>query len=271
MVSFYELFALCCDPAVESGRLRAPMRLLVFTLIATGCAAQPQARPRQPVSTPSAPTRTHVTTPHTPRCAQTHGITLEGQLGTISQGNVRRVFQDAEAHLNECYTARLSALPWLSGRIELTLRVGLDGAVRWAVPSTSTFGDRVTEQCFVDRAKALRFDAPCGGEAQVTWSTQADPGPDVRPPITLPSTFSPRITALLRQHRAALTACGPTDNTTPVEVLFTVASDGTIASAGASASTPAALERTDCIVREVLRWHTTSPGSWYARGSATIP
>ncbi|MEZ4407264.1 MAG: AgmX/PglI C-terminal domain-containing protein [Polyangiales bacterium] len=241
------------------------MRHPWLPLLAVGCASQAAPPPRAP--DPPPPPRVAAVDAGAPRCGSSGGITIEGQLGTIAQANVRRVLRDAEETLHGCYTARLGDLPWLGGRVALRIRVGEDGAVRWAVPTESTMGDRETERCLIDRARALRFDAPCGGEAEVTWSMEGDAGPDARPPVELPPS---RFAATLRQRRAALTACRAGD-TSPLQVYVTVAPDGSVAAAGAGAASPEALERTDCVVREVRGWRLPSPGSWYARAVVSIP
>ena len=151
--------------------------LLAFALAA--CATAQTAPPVTPAE--AAPQTAPPEAPHVPRrgpmqggCDGGGGIQVEGQLGTIPVENVRRVVRDGNDALAACFRARLEALPCLAGRVELKLRVGVDGAVRWAVPVASTMGDREVERCMIDRARELRFSAPCGGEAEVSTSIELD-------------------------------------------------------------------------------------------------
>ena len=193
-------------------------------------------------------------------------MTIEGQLGTLPQAHVRRVLRDAEHTMMECYTRRVEELPVLAGRVELRIRVGTDGAVRWALP-TSTLGDRTTEQCMTDAAAALHFDAPCGGEAEVTTSLEMDGGPDRRPATEWPAQ---RAAAAIRTRRTAIAACRHGD-VTPLQVTLYVAQDGSVAAAGASIANEGAVTVADCVLREVHAVRFPSPGSWLARTTVTIP
>ena len=188
-------------------------------------------------------------------------------MGSLDPARVRRTLRDAEGTLTACYTRRVDALPCLSGHIGLRIRVGEDGAVRWAIPTASNLGDRATERCIVEAAAALRFEAPCGGEAEVTYALDLDGGPDRRPATA----WTPqRVEAALRTRRTALAACRP-GNRAPIQVTLYVAPNGTVAAAGAPLASHEAAAVTDCVLREVRALHLPTPGSWYARATVTIP
>lgn len=195
------------------------------------------------------------------------GIQIEGQLGTIAVENVRRVVRDGNEGLQSCFTRRLEALPVLSGRVELKLRVGTDGAVRWAAPTSSTMGDREVERCMIEHARTLRFNEPCGGEAEVSTAIEMDGGPDARPATAWPAA---RLAPTLRQRRAQLAACRG-QSQAAVAVSLYVAQDGSVAAAGASAADEEALAVSECVLREVRAWRLPSPGSWYARATFNLP
>lgn len=193
------------------------------------------------------------------------GDTDRRPAGTIPVENVRRVVRDGNAGLQACFTRRLEALPCLSGRVELKLRVGADGAVRWAAPTSSTMGDREVERCMIDHAlaalqRALRRRgrglnvhragrrprrAPRDGLAR--GAARPDPAAAARAARGLP-----------RASRAA------------VAVTLYVAQDGGVAAAGASADEEG-LAVSECVLREVRAWRLPSPGSWYARATFNLP
>lgn len=191
-------------------------------------------------------------------------MTIEGQLGTIAQGNVREVIAQASEAFQACYTRRLEVIPVLSGAIELRLRVGVDGRVRYALPVQSGLGDGETEACMLGVARALVFEAPCGGEAEVTHRAEYDPGPDVRAATPLAAT---RFDAALRTHRRALAACAGASG---LDVQAYIAPDGRVM-AGAGASSEAQLTARSCALGVVTGWRMPPPGSWWARSRLTLP
>ena len=243
-----------------------PRALLLLLL--TGACGGVQAQPTTPVPPPAAePAPVAAAPTPTSRCGGVQGMSIEGQMGSLDPARVRRTLRDAESTLTACYTRRVDALPCLSGHIGLRIRVGEDGAVRWAIPTASTLGDRVTERCIVEAAAALRFEAPCGGEAEVTYALDLDGGPDRRPATA----WTPqRVEAALRTRRTALAACRHGDHA-PIQVTLYVAPDGTVAAAGGPLASHEAAAMTDCVLREVQALHLPTPGSWYARTTVTIP
>lgn len=188
-------------------------------------------------------------------------------MGTLEAGHVRQVMRGAEASVSSCFSQRLEAVPCLAGRVELKLRVGADGAVRWAIPTRSTIGDQAVERCMMEHARALQFQPPCGGEAEVTWPLEMDGGPDARPATEYPRQ---RLDVAMRAHRAALTACRQ-NHASPLEMTLYVSPDGAVLSAGTNVTSPDDVAVSDCVVREAQTWRLPSPGSWYARVTVPVP
>ncbi len=236
---------------------------LVFLLAFAACRGAQTPAPVTP--TPDTARRAPVN--ETPVCESAQGgMTIEGMLGTLPQRNIRQVMGGAESEVTACYTRRQEAVAPLAGRVAFKLRVATDGSVRWAIPTTSTLGDREAEECMMQRLGQLRFERPCNGEAEVSWSVELAGGEDARPATEWPAS---RLDAVVRQHQAALHACrrGSTD---PVSVTLYAAPDGTVAAAGASVATAEAVAVTACIVREVRGWRLPSPGSWFARATIEV-
>jgi hypothetical protein len=245
--------------------------LVAQTLLACGRPAPdpvPAASSAAGTTTVTAPVSAPVSAPT--RCGGTRGgIAIEGQMGTIPTANVRSVIAEADPRFEACFTARLEVLPVLAGRIEMKLRVAEDGAVRWAVPLQSTLGDRSVEECMLGVARGLRFEAPCGGEAEVTHQLDMDGGPDRRPATEVPAA---RLDVAMRNHRREIEACrSPEAALHGARVWLYLAPDGSVAAAGAPATTEAELTATQCALRALRAWRVGSPGSWYARTVVTLP
>ena len=238
----------------------------VWTLTSCGGAHTPAVE----VSVAATPVRPEPVAHEAPQrggCGATGGMTIEGQLGSLAPSGVTRVLRAATDDLAGCYRQRVETLPFLSGRIELKIRVGTDGSVRWALPTVSSLGDRETERCMMDRARTLRFDPPCGGEAEVTFPLEFAGGEDARPATD----WAPaRVESAVHQHRTALARCRGTV-TGPITLTVYAGMDGRVVSAGASVPDENAVVAVDCMLDAVITWHLPLPGSWYARATVQIP
>jgi hypothetical protein len=173
-------------------------------------------------------------------------MSIEGQMGSLDPARVRRILRDAE-RAAACYTRRVEALPCLAGHVALRIRVGEDGAVRWAIPTESTWATAATERCMVETAATLRFEAPCGGEAEVAYALDLDGGPDRPATDVAPGSG-------WRPPSAPGAPPSPPAATVTIralQVTLYVAPDGTVAAAGAALASHEATGMTDCVLREV--------------------
>ncbi len=246
--------------------LEAMTSAVVWTLTSCGGAHTPAAE--APTTPPQVRTEPVVLeAPQRGGCGAMGGMTVEGQLGSLAPSGVSRVLRAATDDLAGCYRRRVATLPFLAGRIDLKIRVGTDGAVRWALPTVSSLGDRETERCMMDRARTLRFDPPCGGEAEVTFPMELAAGEDARPATEWASA---RMETTVRQHRTALARCRGSV-TSAITLTVYAGMDGRVVSAGASVPDDGALPSVDCILHEVTTWRLPLPGSWYARATVQIP
>lgn len=239
----------------------------VFLLVLGGACGGVQPQPTTPVAATNPVAAPPERAPVASRCGNDHGISIEGQMGALDPNRVRRTMREAEPRLMACYTERVEALPCLAGHVEMRIRVGEDGSVRWAIPTSSTLGDRATERCLTETAAALHFEPPCGGEAEVTYALDMEGGPDRRPATDW---TAQRVEPALRTRRTALATCRHGDRS-PLQVTLYVAPNGTVAAAGAPLASREATEMTDCVLREVQALRVPTPGSWYARTTVTIP
>jgi hypothetical protein len=239
--------------------MRTPVTVLLAAALSSfGCASTPRPEPAAPAPQPTARTREPVREADS---EDTGGMVIEGQLGYLSEAQLNRVLRPATPQLAACYNERLADQPYLEGHIELKIRIGADGTPLWVLPLRSTLGDRATEQCMIDRAMALRFPRPRGGETETTFPLDLEGGDDARPAVAWPASRLDRVVA---QRRAALQQC-TSGMTGPFELTVYAAPRGTVAAAGVGVSNPAAAAAVDCLVREATSWRVPDPGSWYAK------
>ncbi len=192
---------------------------------------------------------------------------VSGLMGTIPERKIQATLEPRLPRFQHCFAQGAQQVELISGRMQFYFRVALDGRVEWVYPKVSTVGDRATEQCLLEVARAARFPAPKGGgAAELSWGFELDASDEARPPVPWePSQVQP----VLEAQRATLDHCG----LEPGALLVTayVAPGGQVLAAGASASSRQAAERIDCALDAVRRWQLPDPGSYMAKVSFSVP
>jgi hypothetical protein len=190
---------------------------------------------------------------------------VTGLYGTIPERKIEQTLEPKLPRFQRCFMQGAERVEFIGGRIEFYFRVGLDGRVEWVYPRVSTIGDRATEQCLLEIARATRFPEPKGGgAAEITWGFEIDAPEDVRAPVTLESA---QLAPVVEQNRDALQACGDG----AFDVTAYIASGGQVIAAGASADSNDAAARVDCVVDAVKTWSMPDPGSYPAKVSFRAP
>jgi hypothetical protein len=192
------------------------------------------------------------------------GLSIAGLRGTLSQYEIQGALEPRMPKFSRCMQKRSGDLEWLAGSVEFQFRVAVDGSVALVYPSQSSMGDRETERCLLELAKATRFPQPHGGEAEFSWPLEVPPDPEVRPPVpwTLESAGD------LGERLSALKAQCPGG---PFSVTAYVDTEGKVVAAGAATRDEASVAQLDCVSQAVAGWTFPSPGSYPAKLSLDIP
>lgn len=193
------------------------------------------------------------------------GTQFEGILGQIDPDQARATLERRMDSFMRCYSQRLSSVEYLAGNVELTLRIGTEGSVRWAFVSQSTMGDLETESCLLGVAQGASFPRPRGGEAEFRYPLEFEPGDGVRPPL---SWGRERIASLLGQRRRDLAGCSLGGGS--VSVTAYVEPGGRVAAAGAASSARDAANAASCVVQAISAWTFPDPGSYAAKVTFTV-
>jgi hypothetical protein len=219
-------------------------------LLALGCGSS--AEPESPLTRASAGGEHAEPTEEDP-------LAVTGLRGTLSQSEIQNALEPRMMKLSRCVERRSSQVEWISGELELTFHVALDGSVTSVYPSKSTFGDREAERCMVDVARSTRFPEPHGGEADFSWSLDVPLDSDVRAPVE----WGPADAAdVLAEHGPeALAACGGSS----YAITAYVDPDGRVVAAGAATQSEQDASNLDCITQQVASWTLPSPGSYAAK------
>ncbi|MDW8245924.1 MAG: AgmX/PglI C-terminal domain-containing protein [Sandaracinaceae bacterium] len=229
------------------------LALCVSILACGGTSPPPPPNHGTPSKRPTEPRQ-----PHQP----SDGLQLQGNLGTISPEQVNRTLESRVSSFARCFEAG-QGLDILSGEIRLAFRIRVDGSVAWVYPIHSTIGHRGIERCIVDLASRVQFPRPRGGEAEFNWSFAYDAPSDVRPPLAWDAA---RLGALpLAEGSALLGRCGGARGS--YKVTAYIEPGGRVLAVGASASSPEAASRLDCITEGIKGWRMPDPGSYPAKVS----
>ncbi|UJR78386.1 AgmX/PglI C-terminal domain-containing protein [Sandaracinus amylolyticus] len=89
--------------------------------------------------------------------------------GYLSPEQIMRVVRQNQAAVRYCYETELQRQPNLRGRIEVSWRINLQGAVTSSRVARSTMGNPRVEGCIVRQVRGWRFPQPDGGEVSVEF------------------------------------------------------------------------------------------------------
>lgn len=101
---------------------------------------------------------------------------MRSEIGGLNEEAVTRSFERMNDDVQNCFAKGTSKINALGGHVKMKLRINPQGALRWAYMSESTLGDRDTEKCLLDAARAKSWPLPVGGDGL------AERGFDVEPP-----------------------------------------------------------------------------------------
>lgn len=190
---------------------------------------------------------------------------VSGLMGTISTHKVELALEPKFPRFAQCFARGASRVEQIAGGMKFYFRVGLDGRVEWVYPRESSVGDRATEQCLLEVARATRFPEPKGGgAAEVTWSFEIDGSDDVRAPVAWEAD---KVSDAVAQNRDALASCGEG----AFSITTYIAPGGQVLAAGAAADSQDSAGRIDCVVEAVKSWSMPDPGSYPAKVTFSAP
>lgn len=195
-----------------------------------------------------------------------HGpkMSVHGELGEIDQAATERAFKSLQSGLMACYQQGQSRVEYLSGDVQVYLRVGEDGGAKWAFLEQTTLGDRATERCMLDAIKGAHWPQPSGGEAEVHKNLGFDAPSNVRAPVEW---SADRVAEALGKHGAEASKCkgGSSGSFHVTAYVEPHGKGGKVQAVGVSPPTKEGEDKVDCIVDVVKRMHMPSPGSYAAK------
>jgi hypothetical protein len=140
--------------------------LPLLALLVSGCgsAAPPAAPPPPPKS--AAPKSAPVGRPPA----------AQAEIGGLNEEAVERSFGKMQGAIEECFAKGTAKVSGLGGHFRMKLRIDTQGALKWAYLGETTLGDRATEKCLLEAAKAKSWPLPVGGDGLAEKSFDLEPG-----------------------------------------------------------------------------------------------
>jgi hypothetical protein len=183
------------------------------------------------------------------------------ELGSVDAGAVKRAFAALDDKYMDCQRRALDRVEVLAGSLKVFLRIGPDGATKWAYLEESDLGDRETEKCLLDVITAAQWPKPDGGDAEVRHSFEL-PLQSARPPSDW---SSDKISSALGKSGEAIDKCKAGADTSYRATMY-VGPGGKVLSAGIATSTKEGEARADCLSKALMKMKgLPSPGSWPAK------
>ncbi len=224
---------------------------LACLLVATaGCSAAP---PPVVVQPPDEPVR-----------VDPGPSSMESEIGGMNDHDVERTFGALEKQVLACVRSGSERVRELGGRFVVSLRIDRSGSARWAYLSESTLGDRDTERCVVDLARAVTWPKPVGGEGLASRAFDIDAGAE-------PAQWeAKRVRSTVRAASARLSRCKKGVSGSFVATAY-VRPDGRVLSVGVAPPSEAGEDAADCLADALTKLRFVSPGRRAAKVTFEVP
>jgi hypothetical protein len=196
-----------------------------------------------------------------PPPASKPSLKMKSELGSIDPGAVKAAFSALGDKFMGCQKQSLDRIEVLSGGVKFFLRIGEDGAAKYAYLEGSELGDRETEKCLLGAVTSAHWPRPDGGEAEARYSIEL-PLQSTRPASDW---SSDKVASALGKSGDAIDKCKAGASATFHATMY-VGPGGKVLGAGVATSSKEGADHLDCFV-DVLRAlkKLPSPGSWPAK------
>jgi hypothetical protein len=227
-------------------------------LLALGCGSEPPPAPAAP----------------TQESAQTRGrggpkLQMQSELGEIDPAAVDATLQRLQAKFQQCHRSGLRRIEYLAGDVKFFLRIGQDGAIKYAFFEESTLGDSDTERCILDLLSSQTWPKPEGGEAEVRKSFGFDAPGDVR----APTPWSPdKIVEVLGKHEDDVKKCrsGVSGSFKATAYVEPDGKHGKVQAVGIAPPGKDGADKIECLIKTIKGMKVPSPGSYAAKVSFVL-
>jgi hypothetical protein len=224
---------------------RSLVSFILAAIVSVGCSSAPPPPPVAPP--PPAPKSA-------PRPAPKASPTAESEIGGLNEEAMEKAFTALGGTIQNCLETGMQRVVTLGGQFKLALRIDRRGAARWAYLRESTLGDRDTEKCVLDAARAATWPRPLGGEglAEKAYDFDAQVAP-----VALDTK---RVRIEIARARKAAAACRQGVDGAFLATAY-VRPDGRVLSAGVAPPNEQGEDVADCVVDAIRKTRFRPIGS----------
>lgn len=181
----------------------------------------------------------------------------------MNEEAVNRAFNSLGASIQACIETGSERIKPLGGHVTIALRIDRDGGVKWAYLKESTLGDRETEKCVLDAARAKTWPKPLGGDGLAEKSFDLEPPTQ---PLPLEEERVKKPIALVRKESAK---CRQGVPGTFIATAY-IRTNGQVLAAGVAPPSEKGEAAADCLVDIIRRVKFASPGNRIAKLSFEV-
>lgn len=144
--------------------MRALIIVGVFVMAIAGCGS------KTPPPTKDVPKDATSATEETASSPSTRS-----EIGGLNEEAVAKSFERMNDAVQNCFVQGTTKVSALGGHVKMKLRIDQKGGLKWAYLSESTLGDRDTEKCLLDAARAKSWPLPIGGDGLAERDYDVEP------------------------------------------------------------------------------------------------
>jgi hypothetical protein len=190
-----------------------------------------------------------------------------GQLGSLDERKVDETFQRLVPKLGDCVAEGARRIEFLAGRVKVSVRIDMQGRVKWTYLSESSIGDRDTEKCMLAAVKSASWPPPLEGEGEAEKAFDFDLSPDVRDAVAWDAAD---VRKQIQGAHGRLVQCVRAARGVYRATVY-VDTGGSVLGAGVAVPDERADGAADCVVDVIKSVKFPSPGSWPAKVTFDVP
>jgi hypothetical protein len=238
--------------------MKRSIAIVLVPWIIFACGGEPPAKAPE-ATAPAAPP---------PKAATKPKLNMSQELGEIDPKKADAAVKAAHTSVTRCQTQGHQRLDFMSGEVKFFVRLGPDGAVKWAYLEDSSLGDRETEKCILQALRAAPWPKPEGGDAEVRNGFVLGAS-DAREPA---SWGADKIAAALGKAKAELDKCtaGTKGSFRVTGYVEPDGKEGKFSAVGVAPPNKEGEAQVDCIVGALRSIKLPSPGSYAAKVSFSL-
>lgn len=176
-------------------------------------------------------------------------LSTSAEVGGLDEREAEESFRASLDALQECVNTGVQRFDFLSGDIELAVKIDATRQAQQVWASQSTLGERITEKCMFDALRAVTWPPPIGGAYGIARNSfefaprKGSPEPAVWD--------AGRVAGALESLAPALGDCGE-GAADGLLITMYIGEDGRALTGGAASEEPVQEDAVDCVVEALL-------------------